>query len=100
MRRREADLQAHDSNSARQQRATIRLCLFSIDFQRRRCCRHWAPPTLRRVGQRHLGTHSNYDVSPDARTFAMVRQNPATRIMVIQNLPALVRQLERGATRR
>ena len=43
--------------------------------------------------------HSNYDVSPDGRTFAMVRQNPATRIMVIQNLPALVRQMERGETR-
>ena len=44
--------------------------------------------------------HSNYDVSPDGRTFAMVRQNPATRIMVIQNFPALVKQLERGAARR
>ncbi len=43
--------------------------------------------------------HSNYDVSPDGRTFAMVRQNPSTRIMVIQNLPAMVRQMERGATR-
>ena len=40
--------------------------------------------------------HSNYDVSPDGRTFAMVRQNPATRIMVLQNVPALVRQMERG----
>ena len=44
--------------------------------------------------------HSNYDVSPDGRTFAMVRQNPATRIMVIQNFPALVKQLERGSARR
>jgi len=43
--------------------------------------------------------HSNYDVSPDGRTFAMVRQNPATRIMVIQNLPGLVRQMERGEKR-
>jgi len=43
--------------------------------------------------------HSNYDVSPDGRTFAMVRQNPSTRIMVIQNLPALVRQMERGEQR-
>jgi Tol biopolymer transport system component len=43
--------------------------------------------------------HSNYDVSPDGRTFAMVRQNPSTRIMVIQNLPALVRQMERGEKR-
>ncbi len=44
--------------------------------------------------------HSNYDVSPDGQAFAMVRQNPATRIMVIQNFPALVKQLERGSARR
>jgi hypothetical protein len=37
--------------------------------------------------------HTGYDVSPDGRTFAMVRRSPATRIMVIQNLPALVRRL-------
>jgi hypothetical protein len=43
--------------------------------------------------------HSNYDVSPDGRTFAMVRTNPSTRIVVIQNLPAIVAQLERGSTR-
>jgi len=41
--------------------------------------------------------HTGYDVSPDGRTFAMVRRSPATRIMVIQNLPGLVRRL-RGAT--
>jgi serine/threonine-protein kinase len=40
--------------------------------------------------------HANYAVSPDGRTFAMVRRSPATRIMVIQNLPELVRRL-RGA---
>jgi Tol biopolymer transport system component len=40
--------------------------------------------------------HSDYDVSPDGRTFVMVRQNPAARITVIQNLPALVERL-RGA---
>jgi len=40
--------------------------------------------------------HSNYDISPDGRTFAMVRFNPATRIMIIQNLPALVRRLSGG----
>jgi serine/threonine-protein kinase len=38
--------------------------------------------------------HVNYDVSPDGKTFAMVRRSPATRIMVIQNLPALVRHLQ------
>ena len=43
--------------------------------------------------------HANYDVSPDGRTFAMVRQNPATRIIVLQNMPALFRQLERAGKR-
>ncbi|MBC7788427.1 MAG: protein kinase [Anaerolineae bacterium] len=42
-------------------------------------------------------THTNYDISPDGRTFAMVRRSPSTRVMVIQNLPELVRRL-RGAT--
>jgi serine/threonine protein kinase/Tol biopolymer transport system component len=37
--------------------------------------------------------HRNYDLSPDGQTFAMVRLNPATKIVVIQNLPALVRKL-------
>jgi serine/threonine-protein kinase len=43
--------------------------------------------------------HTNYDLSPDGRTFAMVRQNPATRIIVLQNMPALFRRLERGEKR-
>jgi serine/threonine-protein kinase len=43
--------------------------------------------------------HANYDISPDGRTFVMVRQNPATRIIVLQNMPALFRQLERGQVR-
>jgi hypothetical protein len=38
--------------------------------------------------------HANYDISPDGRTFVMVRRSPATRIMVIQNLPGLVRRLQ------
>ena len=42
--------------------------------------------------------HRNWDVSPDGRSFAMVRFNPATRIMVIQQLPALVARLQ-GAAR-
>ena len=44
----------------------------------------------------YVGTipHTNYAISPDGRTFAMVRRNPATRIMIIQNLPALVRQMQ------
>jgi Tol biopolymer transport system component len=41
--------------------------------------------------------HSNYDISPDGKTFVMVRLNPASRIMVIQNLPGLVEKL-RGNT--
>jgi len=40
--------------------------------------------------------HSNYDVSPDGRTFVMVKSNPSSRIMVIQNLPALVARLHGG----
>jgi len=40
--------------------------------------------------------HVNYDISPDGRTFVMVRLNPSSRIMVIQNLPALVRKLSGG----
>ena len=65
-------------------------------------------PTLAVTARRQLfdvsqmsttAPHSNYDVSPDGRTFAMVRQNPATRIIVIQGLPALVRQMERGEKR-
>ena len=40
--------------------------------------------------------HSNYDISPDGREFVMVRRSPATRIMVLQNLPEIVRRL-RGA---
>jgi serine/threonine-protein kinase len=36
--------------------------------------------------------HPNYDVSPDGKTFVMVRSSPAARVVVIQNLPALVRR--------
>ena len=43
--------------------------------------------------------HRNYDVSPDGTTFAMVRFNPASRVMVIQNLPALVRRLSGAEAR-
>ena len=37
--------------------------------------------------------HANYDLSPDGRTFAMVRRSPSTRIVVIQNLPELLKSL-------
>jgi eukaryotic-like serine/threonine-protein kinase len=60
-------------------------------------------PTIAVAGRKRLfsvgdivGTnpHANYDVSPDGKTFAMVRRSPAARIVVIQNLPALVRRLQ------
>jgi hypothetical protein len=49
----------------------------------------------------YIGTqpHANYDWMPNGRGFVMVRRSPATRIMLIQNLPELVRRLE-GATAR
>jgi Tol biopolymer transport system component len=37
--------------------------------------------------------HRNYDVSPDGKSFAFVRFNPSTRVVIIQNLPALVASL-------
>ena len=41
--------------------------------------------------------HAKCRISPDGKTFAMVRRTPATRIMVVQNLPELVRRLSAGA---
>jgi serine/threonine-protein kinase len=64
-----------------------------------------SPPAIEVVERRvlfastdYVGTnpHANYDVSPDGRTFAMVRRSPATRVMIIQNLPELVRRLSTG----
>jgi Tol biopolymer transport system component len=43
--------------------------------------------------------HANYDVSPDGKSFVAVRRSPAARIMVIQNLPALMRRLQGGRPR-
>ncbi len=37
--------------------------------------------------------HASYDVSPDGQSFVMVRRSPASRIVVLQNLPELVRRL-------
>jgi serine/threonine-protein kinase len=37
--------------------------------------------------------HANYDVSPDGKTFVMVRSSPAARVVVIQNLAGLVRRM-------
>jgi serine/threonine-protein kinase len=42
--------------------------------------------------------HANYDVTPDGRFFVMARREAVTRLVVLQNLPELVRRL-RGATR-
>jgi hypothetical protein len=62
-------------------------------------------PALAIISQRALfpipdmvGTapHANFDISPDGHTFAMVRRSPGSRIVVIQNLPALLRRLRGG----
>jgi serine/threonine-protein kinase len=37
--------------------------------------------------------HANYGVSPDGKTFVMVRSSPAARVVIMQNLPALVRRM-------
>ena len=36
---------------------------------------------------------SNYDVSPDGKSFVMIHRAPSGRLVVIQNLPELVRRL-------
>ena len=41
--------------------------------------------------------HANYDISPDGQTFAMVRRSPGSHIVVMQNVPALLRRLRSGA---
>jgi len=41
--------------------------------------------------------HVNYDVSPDGQTFVMVGFNQAARIVIIQNLPALIAKLAGGS---
>ncbi|HKY96453.1 MAG TPA: protein kinase [Gemmatimonadaceae bacterium] len=42
--------------------------------------------------------HANYDVSPDGRMFVMVRRSQATRVVVIQNLPAMLDSMRGSAT--
>jgi Tol biopolymer transport system component len=37
--------------------------------------------------------HANYDISPDGRTFALVRRSPSSRIVVIQNLPEILKSM-------
>jgi serine/threonine-protein kinase len=41
--------------------------------------------------------HANYDISPDGKTFVMVRRSPSTRIVVIQNLPGIVKAMRESA---
>ena len=41
--------------------------------------------------------HTNYGVSPDGKTFALVGFNQASRVAIIQNLPGLVRRLQEPA---
>ena len=36
--------------------------------------------------------HVSYDISPDGKTFVMVRRTPASRIMVVQNVPDLMKR--------
>jgi hypothetical protein len=64
-----------------------------------------AAPTFAVVSQRVLfpmddmvggQPHANYDISPDGQTFAMVQRSAGSHIVVIQNVPALLRRL-RGA---
>ena len=40
--------------------------------------------------------HANYSISPDGKTFVMVRRAPANRIVVLQNLPELVRRIHQA----
>jgi hypothetical protein len=41
--------------------------------------------------------HANYDISPDGKTFLMVRRSPANRIVILQNLPELVRRIREAS---
>ena len=43
--------------------------------------------------------HANYDVSPDGKTFVFVRRSPSSRIIVIQNVPALVKSMQTSSPR-
>ena len=43
--------------------------------------------------------HANYDISPDGKTFVVVRRSPAARIVVIQNLPGSGEEASQGSQR-
>jgi len=40
--------------------------------------------------------HADFDVSPDGKSFVFVRTNPSSRVMVIQNLAAMVERRRAG----
>jgi len=40
--------------------------------------------------------HGNFDISPDGKRFVLVRSNPSARVMVIQNLAAMVEKRRAG----
>jgi hypothetical protein len=42
--------------------------------------------------------HANYDVSPDGTWFVFARRVGADHIVVLQNVPELVRRLSRAGT--
>ena len=43
--------------------------------------------------------HANYDVAPDGKSFVMLRRSPSSHIVVIQNLPELIRRSQRQGSR-
>jgi serine/threonine-protein kinase len=49
------------------------------------------------TGMANGAPHVNYDVSPDGQTFAMVGFNQAARIVIVQNLPAMIAKLRGGS---
>jgi tRNA A-37 threonylcarbamoyl transferase component Bud32 len=62
-------------------------------------------PTLRVTSRKALysaagivtaNPHANYDVSPDGKHFVLIRSNPSTRVMVIQNLAGMVAKRRAG----
>jgi Tol biopolymer transport system component len=49
-------------------------------------------------GKGIVGTnpHAGFDISPDGKSFVLVRSNPSSRVMVIQNLAAMVERRRAG----
>jgi Tol biopolymer transport system component len=43
--------------------------------------------------------HANYDISPDGKNFVMVRRNPSSYLVVIQNLSELIRRMQGSGQR-